>query len=63
VEAIDSLGKNFDPKVHEVIQMVEAEGRESGIVVEEVEKGYTINGRLLRPAKVRSPNEKKDVQA
>jgi len=53
VEAIDSLGKNFDPKVHEVIQMVEAEGRESGIVVEEVEKGYTINGRLLRPAKVK----------
>jgi len=53
VEAIDSLGKNFDPKVHEVIRWSKLKAGESGIVVEEVEKGYTINGRLLRPAKVK----------
>jgi molecular chaperone GrpE len=53
VEAIDSLDKVFDPAVHEVIQAVEAEGKESGTIVEEIEKGYTINGRLLRPAKVK----------
>ena len=53
VEAIDSLGKNFDPALHEVIQAVEAEGKESGTVVEEAVKGYMVNGRLLRPAKVK----------
>jgi molecular chaperone GrpE len=53
VEAIDSLGKNFDPALHEVIQAVEAEGKESGSITEEVEKGYMVNGRLLRPAKVK----------
>ena len=53
VEAIDSLGKNFDPAVHEVIQAVEAEGSVSGMIIEESEKGYMANGRLLRPAKVK----------
>ncbi|MFA6376797.1 MAG: nucleotide exchange factor GrpE [Candidatus Paceibacterota bacterium] len=53
VEAIDSLGKNFDPALHEVIQAVDVEGKESGTVVEEVVKGYMVNGRLLRPAKVK----------
>jgi len=53
VEAIESLGKNFDPALHEVIQAVEAEGKESGTVVEEAVKGYMVNGRLLRPAKVK----------
>ncbi len=53
VEAIDAIGKIFDPAVHEIIQGIEAEGKEPGIIVEEVEKGYTINGRLLRPAKVK----------
>jgi molecular chaperone GrpE len=53
VEAIDSLGKNFDPTLHEVIQAVEAQGSESGTIIEETEKGYMVNGRLLRPAKVK----------
>ena len=53
VEAVDSLGKNFDPALHEVLQMVEVEGKGSGTVTEEIEKGYTVNGRLLRPAKVK----------
>ena len=53
VVSIDSLGKKFDPAIHEVIQAVEAEGKESGEIIEEIEKGYTINGRLLRPAKVK----------
>jgi len=52
-QAIDSLGKNFDPAFHEVVQAVEAEDKESGIIIEEVEKGYMVNGRLLRPAKVK----------
>jgi molecular chaperone GrpE len=53
VTAIDSIGKKFDPAIHEVIQAVEEKGKESGEIIEEIEKGYTINGKLLRPAKVR----------
>ena len=53
VEAIESVGKDFDPALHEVIQAVEAEGKGSGTVIEETEKGYMVNGRLLRPAKVK----------
>jgi len=53
VEVVDSLGKNFDPSVHDVIQAVEAPGSVPGTIVEEVEKGYMANGRLLRPAKVK----------
>lgn len=51
VEEIKSVGEKFDPNLHEVVE--EAEGKESGIVLEEIQKGYTINGRLLRPAKVK----------
>lgn len=52
-EEIKLLGEKFDPNFHEVVEEVEAEGKESGIVLEEIQKGYTINGRLLRPAKVK----------
>jgi molecular chaperone GrpE len=52
VEAIKSVGEKFDPNVHEVVQAVEAQGSESGTVVEEVRTGYKIDGNLLRPAKV-----------
>jgi molecular chaperone GrpE len=53
VEPIESSGKNFDPALHEIIQAAEAEGKESGTIIEEVVKGYMVNGRLLRPAKVK----------
>jgi len=53
VEPIESLGKKFDPAAHEAAQTVEAQGAEPGTIIEELEKGYTINGRLLRPAKVK----------
>ncbi len=53
VEEIVSLGEKFDPNAHEVVLEVEAKGKESGVVVEEIKKGYKINGRLLRPAKVK----------
>jgi len=62
VEEIKSIGQSFDPNFHEVIEEVEPflakimEGKEikSGIIIEEVQKGYKINGRLLRPAKVKT---------
>lgn len=51
IEEIQAMGKAFNPEVHEAVG--EGEGKESGVVIEEVEKGYTMNGKLLRPAKVK----------
>lgn len=53
VEEIDCLGQKFDPAFHEIAEEVEIKGRESGIIVEELKKGYTIHNRLLRPARVK----------
>jgi molecular chaperone GrpE len=52
VERIKAVGEEFDPGVHEaVIQKNEPE-KEGGIVLEELEGGYKLNGRVLRPSKV-----------
>ena len=53
VEEIKAVGEKFDPNFHEAIEQVDLENKEPGIVLEEIQKGYKINGRLLRPAKVR----------
>ena len=53
VEEVKSVGQNFDPNLHEVVGETEAKDKEKGLIVEEVQKGYKINGRLLRPAKVK----------
>ena len=43
----------FDPALHEAISSEEHEGFESGNIIEEVQKGYTIGDRVVRPARVR----------
>ncbi len=50
-QAIEALGKPYDPNFHEAIMQKEDEGPE-GIVLEEINKGYTLNKRLIRPAMV-----------
>ena len=52
-EEVKSVGQNFDPNLHEMVGETEAKDKEKGLIVEEVQKGYKINGRLLRPAKVK----------
>ena len=52
VEQIEAVGKDFDPHVHEAMLQVESKEHEQSKVVGEFEKGYLLNGRLLRPAKV-----------
>ena len=71
VEEIKSVGDKFDPNLHEVAEEVEkkdpsstaelttGQSKESGVILEEIQKGYKINGRLLRPAKVIVSLEKK----
>jgi len=53
VEEVKAVGEKFDPNFHEVVEEVEEKGKETGIIIEEIQKGYKINGRLLRPAKVK----------
>jgi len=52
VEAFDPRGEKFDPQLHEALSMQQAEATEPGLVLETVEKGYRLNGQVLRPARV-----------
>jgi molecular chaperone GrpE len=52
VDVIEAAGKPFDPVQHEALAMVQAEGVESGHVVEVVQPGYVMQGEVLRPARV-----------
>lgn len=51
-ERIKSVGEIFNPEFHEAVETVEAEG-ESGKIVQELQAGYTFNGVVVRPAKVK----------
>lgn len=48
---IKAKGEKFNPHFHEAVEM--AEGDESGIILEEIQKGYLLADRVLRPAKVK----------
>ena len=53
VESYDPTGERFDPAVHEAISTKPAEdGGDSGMVVETLERGYRLDGQVLRPARV-----------
>lgn len=49
---IACLGEPFDPNYHEAVMALEKEGHEADKVVEEVQKGYMLDGRVIRPSKV-----------
>lgn len=51
LEFIESIGKEFDHHLHEAISFVEGKGKDSEIV-KEYEKGYLLNGQVIRPARV-----------
>jgi molecular chaperone GrpE len=53
VQPIDALGSRFDPRLHEAVQVLDVPGFEADVVLEEMQKGYTYNDRLLRPALVK----------
>jgi molecular chaperone GrpE len=52
VEPVEAIGKPFDPSLHEVMTQLESEEHEENTVVQEYSTGYTLNGRILRSAKV-----------
>lgn len=52
VKEIEALGKEFDPMYHQSVTMRKDESKESGIVLEVYQKGYTYKDKVLRPAMV-----------
>lgn len=50
--AMETKGAKFDPKLHESVEEVESQ-ESAGTIVEEVQKGYFLNGEVLRPARVK----------
>jgi len=52
LEEIEAMGQLLDPKRHEVINYVESDVAAENTVVEEVRKGYILNGKVIRPAMV-----------
>ena len=53
IEPIESLRNKFDPSLHEIVEAVEIQEGKSGTIIEEVQKGYKIHGKILRPARVK----------
>ncbi len=62
VEAIESLEKSFDPNFHEAVGQ-EPSPLPSGVISREHTRGYTLHGRLLRPARVVLSNGEKELKS
>jgi molecular chaperone GrpE len=52
VESYDPTGERFDPTVHEAVSTRAGDGVDAGTVVETLERGYRLDGQVLRPARV-----------
>ena len=52
VKSIEVKGKKLDPKLHEVVQEIEDNSHEEGIIVKEIAKGYIIRGEVFKYSKV-----------
>ena len=52
VKPIETRGKKFDPKLHEVVQEIEDGNHEEGTIVKEIAKGYIIRGEVMKYSKV-----------
>lgn len=53
LKAIESVGKEFDPSLHEACMMAVDESLDKETVLDEFQKGYTLHDRVIRPAKVK----------
>lgn len=62
IEPVAAVGVQFDPRVHEALEMVEREDVPDHQVIEEVRRGYRIKERLLRPALVRVASNEKQTK-
>ena len=63
VQAVPTVGQQFDPRLHEALGTVERDDVPDHAVVDEIRKGYRIRERLLRPALVRIANNTHQTEA
>jgi len=52
VDRIDAVGETFDPNFHEALALLDADGVESGIIIDELQVGYRLGDRVIRPSLV-----------
>tara|TARA_B100000900_G_scaffold363187_1_gene336985 strand:- start:534 stop:1163 length:630 start_codon:yes stop_codon:yes gene_type:complete len=52
IKPIESLNKKLDPNIHQAMMEIEDDQKEPGTIVQEIQKGFTLKDRLLRPALV-----------
>jgi len=52
IKSIESLNKKLDPNFHQAMMEIEDDQKEAGTIVQEIQKGFTIKDRLLRPSLV-----------
>ena len=63
IEHIDCINKKFDPNFHQAMLEIENNSKEPGTVIQEIQKGYMMKNRLLRPSLVgvtKKNTDKKD---
>jgi molecular chaperone GrpE len=53
LKSIDSVNQPFNPEFHQAIMQVESEEHEEGIIIEEIQKGYMLKDKVIRPAMVK----------
>ena len=66
IKKIESLDKKFDPNLHQAMMEIENNDLEEGIVVQEIQTGYMMHDRLLRPAMVgvsKKPQKATEVES
>jgi molecular chaperone GrpE len=66
ITKIDSLDKKFDPNLHQAMMEIENDDLDEGVVVQEIQTGYMMHDRLLRPAMVgvsKKPHKIKEVES
>lgn len=66
IEQVNPLGEPFDPQVHQAMVMQESPDAEPNTVMAVMQKGYTLHGRVIRPAMVvvaKAPHESVDLKA
>ena len=52
IHPIESIGKKLDPNLHQAMMEIEDENKENGIILKEIQKGFMMKDRLLRPSLV-----------
>ena len=61
IKPIESLNKKLDPNLHQAMMEIEDDNKEPGTIVQEIQKGFTIKDRLLRPSLVGVSKRTDDV--